>query len=38
MCACVHVENTAIASSIKLFVRLCVRVYMSGKSIESMCP
>ena len=39
MCVCVYVENTAIAGSIKkLFVRPCVRVYMLGKSIGSMCP
>ena len=37
LCACVYVENTAIASSIRIwFVRPCVRVYMLGKSIESM--
>ena len=33
---CVYVENTAMASSIKWFVRPCVHVYMLGKSIESM--
>ena len=37
--ACVYVENIAMASWIKIwFVRSCVRVYMLGKSIESMSP
>ena len=37
MCVFMYVENTAMASWIKIwFVRPSVRVYMLGNSIESM--
>ena len=38
VCVCVCGKHSYGQFNKKWFVRLCVHVYMLGKSIESMCP